>query len=192
MHRRMLVASNSTCEIVWHRRSSRTRMLATMSRHLRRRFCPIRGHRSTWSICSSNKGKSTSWQCLPPSGTFFQANATYLQALQELNANRIAIEGLMLTGSLGADSIDRPIGTETMVPVFGPGRPPVEGTERGITDDRMGKGFGKKRTRAIPAGDPSADAFKGGLGSRVQYPRLGNIFIRKKNCPGMHRLGSNA
>lgn len=58
--------------------------------------------------------------------TFFQANATYLQALQELNANRIAIEGLMLTGSLGADSIDRPIGTETMVPVFGPGRPPVE------------------------------------------------------------------
>lgn len=58
--------------------------------------------------------------------TFFQANAAYLQALQELNANRIAIEGLMLTGSLGAESIDRPIGTETMVPVFGPGRPPVE------------------------------------------------------------------
>jgi cobalt-zinc-cadmium efflux system outer membrane protein len=57
-----------------------------------------------------------------------QANLAYLQALKELNANRIAIEGLLLTGSLQSEqgSIDAPRLTEGIAPVFGPGRPPVE------------------------------------------------------------------
>ncbi|MGE0769248.1 MAG: TolC family protein [Hyphomicrobiaceae bacterium] len=60
--------------------------------------------------------------------TFSQANLAYLQALQELNASRIAIEGLMLTGSLQGDtsSIDAPMPTGGIAPVFGPGKPPVE------------------------------------------------------------------
>jgi cobalt-zinc-cadmium efflux system outer membrane protein len=57
-----------------------------------------------------------------------QANLAYLQALQELNSNRISIEGLLLTGSLQGESgsIDAPRLTEGIAPVFGPGRPPVE------------------------------------------------------------------
>lgn len=60
--------------------------------------------------------------------TFSQANLAYLQALQELNANRIAIEGLLLTGSLQSESnsIDVPRRSESIAPVFGPGKPPVE------------------------------------------------------------------
>ena len=60
--------------------------------------------------------------------TYSQANLAYLQALQELNANRIAIEGLLLTGSLQSDreSIEMPGLSGGIAPVFGPGKPPVE------------------------------------------------------------------
>ena len=60
--------------------------------------------------------------------TFSQVNLAYLQALQELNANRIAIEGLLLTGSLQGESnsIDMPRLSGGIAPVFGPGKPPVE------------------------------------------------------------------
>lgn len=60
--------------------------------------------------------------------TYSQANLAYLQAVQELNASRVAIEGLLLTGSLQDEPgpIDMPVPTEGIAPVFGPGRPPVE------------------------------------------------------------------
>ncbi len=60
--------------------------------------------------------------------TYSQANLAYLQSLQELNANHIAIEGLLLTGSLQSDreSIDVPGLSGGIAPVFGPGKPPVE------------------------------------------------------------------
>jgi cobalt-zinc-cadmium efflux system outer membrane protein len=60
--------------------------------------------------------------------TFAQANLAYLQAVQELNASRVAIEGMLLTGSLQLDTAPLPIPRlmEAPVPVFGPGRAPVE------------------------------------------------------------------
>jgi len=60
--------------------------------------------------------------------TFSQANLAYLQALQELNASRVAIEGMLLTGSLQGEpgSIESPRLMEGISPVFGPGKPPVE------------------------------------------------------------------
>ncbi len=59
--------------------------------------------------------------------TYAQASLAYLQALQQLGVSRVAIEGLMLTGSLREEhAIDVPRVDVGIAPVFGPGRPPVE------------------------------------------------------------------
>lgn len=59
--------------------------------------------------------------------TFAQASLAHLQALQQLTVSRVAIEGLMLTGSLREEhEISVPKVDTGIAPVFGPGRPPVE------------------------------------------------------------------
>ena len=59
--------------------------------------------------------------------TFGKASLAYLQSLQQLGVSRVAIEGLLLTGSLREQhSIDVPRLEAGTAPVFGPGRPPVE------------------------------------------------------------------
>jgi cobalt-zinc-cadmium efflux system outer membrane protein len=60
--------------------------------------------------------------------TFSQTNLAYLQALQDMWVNRVAIEGLLLTGSLQGEpgAINVPRVTGGAAPVFGPGKPPVE------------------------------------------------------------------
>lgn len=59
--------------------------------------------------------------------TFAQASLSYLQSLQQLGVSRVAIEGLLLTGSLREDhAIDVPSIQAGAAPVFGPARPPVE------------------------------------------------------------------
>jgi outer membrane protein, heavy metal efflux system len=59
--------------------------------------------------------------------TFAQASLAYLQSLQQLGVSRVAIEGLMLTGSLHEEhGIEVPRIETGIAPVFGPGRPPVE------------------------------------------------------------------
>jgi len=60
--------------------------------------------------------------------TLAQASLAYLQAVQQLGTSEVAIEGMLLTGSLreeGNLSVPR-VDTTTLAPVFGPGRPPVE------------------------------------------------------------------
>lgn len=58
---------------------------------------------------------------------YAQASLAYLQALQQLGVSRVAIEGLLLTGSLREEhAIDVPQIAAGIAPVFGPGRPPVE------------------------------------------------------------------
>jgi cobalt-zinc-cadmium efflux system outer membrane protein len=59
--------------------------------------------------------------------TFAQANLAYLQALQQLGTSRVAIDGLLLSGSLREErAIDAPRIETGVAPVFGPARPPVE------------------------------------------------------------------
>jgi cobalt-zinc-cadmium efflux system outer membrane protein len=86
--------------------------------------------RSSLDLVSSayRQGQVNFLTLLTAQRTFSQANLAYLQALQELNANRVAIEGLLLTGSLQGESgsIDAPRLTGGIAPVFGPGKPPVE------------------------------------------------------------------
>ncbi len=59
--------------------------------------------------------------------TYARASLAYLQALQQSGVSRVAIEGLLLTGSLReVHAIDVPQIETGIAPVFGPGRPPVE------------------------------------------------------------------
>ncbi|MEX0677342.1 MAG: TolC family protein [Pirellulales bacterium] len=59
--------------------------------------------------------------------TYGQASLAYLQALQQLGVSRVAIDGLLLGGSLREEpGIDVPRVDTGIAPVFGPGRPPVE------------------------------------------------------------------
>ena len=59
--------------------------------------------------------------------TFAQANLAYLQALQQLGTSRVAIDGMLLGGSLREErALDVPRVETGVAPVFGPARPPVE------------------------------------------------------------------
>jgi cobalt-zinc-cadmium efflux system outer membrane protein len=59
--------------------------------------------------------------------TFTQASLAHLQAVQQMGTSRVAIEGLLLGGSLREDpAIAVPRVDAVTAPVFGPGRPPVE------------------------------------------------------------------
>ncbi len=59
--------------------------------------------------------------------TYTQASLAYLQALQQHGVSRVALEGLLLTGSLReAHAIDVPRVDTGIAPVFGPGQPLVE------------------------------------------------------------------
>lgn len=72
-------------------------------------------------------GEYTFLTLLTVQRTYFQANLAYLQALQQLGVSRVAIEGLLLTGSLQEErAIDVPRVDTGTAPVFGPGRPPVQ------------------------------------------------------------------